>query len=159
MPPILACPHQCAEQSKCSCFLRCSMHACVMLCRPFWVLEKMIHPLVCYETFFLFCILLSKLLSIIYFLNCRGCIVSFSSDLIRWKAYLRVFRCCIDFGVMIVRLVLWIQYGAITSVFLIKNMYNLLHGLSQIERYLGCRAYPLYTVSYALFTNCRAILS
>ena len=30
-------------------------------------------------------------------------------------------------GVFLLRLDLWIQYGAVSSVFLIKNLYNLIH--------------------------------
>jgi hypothetical protein len=37
--------------------------------------------------------------------------------------------------------VLWIKYDALSSVFLIKNLYNILHNASQIERYLGARNY------------------
>ena len=32
------------------------------------------------------------------------------------------------------RIVLWVQYNAINSVFLIKNLYNLLNAFAQVER-------------------------
>ena len=67
-------------------------------------------------------------------------------DLVKWKAILRSIRACIDLGVLSLRLVLWVKYNALSSVFLIKNLYNLLHTAAQIERYMGVRAYPKYTL-------------
>jgi len=67
-------------------------------------------------------------------------------DLVKWKAVLRSIRACIDLGVLSLRLVLWVKYNALSSVFLIKNLYNLLHTFAQIERYIGVRAYPKYTL-------------
>jgi hypothetical protein len=67
-------------------------------------------------------------------------------DLIRIKAYMRGVRAFIDAGVFILRLVLWIRYNALTSVFLVKNLYNLIHTLCQIERYVGVKNYPKYTL-------------
>lgn len=67
-------------------------------------------------------------------------------DLVKWKAWLRALRGLIDFGCFILRLVLWIQYNALSSVFLIKNLYNLLHTYAQIERYVGVTKYPKYTL-------------
>ena len=37
---------------------------------------------------------------------------------------------------------LWIQYNAVSSVFLVKNLYNIMHSFAQIERYAGVRYYP-----------------
>lgn len=67
-------------------------------------------------------------------------------DLVKWKAWLRCFRGLIDFGCFILRLVLWVKYNALSSVFLIKNLYNLLHTYAQIERYFGVTKYPKYTL-------------
>lgn len=67
-------------------------------------------------------------------------------DLIKIKAYMRGVRAFIDFGVFILRMVLWIRYNALTSVFLVKNLYNLIHTLCQIERYFGVKKYPKYTL-------------
>lgn len=67
-------------------------------------------------------------------------------DLIRWNAYLRVSRGVIDFGTIVLRLVLWIRYNAISSVFLVKNLYNLIHTGSQIERFTGTNYYPKGTL-------------
>lgn len=67
-------------------------------------------------------------------------------DLIRIKAYMRGVRAFIDFGVFILRMVLWIKYNALTSVFLVKNLYNLIHTMCQIERYGGVKNYPKYTL-------------
>ena len=58
--------------------------------------------------------------------------------LINWKAKMRVIRGIIDFGTFILRLVLWVEYSAMSSVFLIKNLYNLLHTWVEVERYVGC---------------------
>ena len=51
-------------------------------------------------------------------------------------------RFFIDFFVMIVRIILWLQYNAIDSIFLIKNIYNLIHTVTMVERYYGGRHYP-----------------
>jgi len=67
-------------------------------------------------------------------------------DLVRWKALLRAVRIVIDSGTLILRLILWIQYDAVSSVFLVKNLYNLMHSSAQIERYLGVKHYPKDTL-------------
>ena len=67
-------------------------------------------------------------------------------DLVKWKAWLRGLRGLIDLGTFVLRLVLWVQYNALSSVFLIKNLYNLLHTYAQIERYVGVTKYPKYTL-------------
>jgi hypothetical protein len=67
-------------------------------------------------------------------------------DLIRVKAYMRGVRVFIDLGVFILRVVLWVQFNALTSVFLVKNLYNLIHTACQIERYGGVKNYPKYTL-------------
>ncbi len=66
--------------------------------------------------------------------------------LVKWKALLRSIRACIDMGVLGLRIVLWIHYNALSSVFLIKNLVNLIHTISQIERFVGVAAYPKYTL-------------
>lgn len=67
-------------------------------------------------------------------------------DLVKWKAVLRGIRGIIDFCVFFLRMVLWIQYSAVNSVFLIKNIYNLLHTMAEMERYYGSRFYPENTL-------------
>lgn len=67
-------------------------------------------------------------------------------DLVKWMAFLRSMRCVVDFGAIILRLILWIKYNAVSSVFLVKNIYNLLHTLTQIERYQGVHKYPKGTL-------------
>jgi hypothetical protein len=67
-------------------------------------------------------------------------------DLIQYKAGIRAIRTGIDLGVFFLRLVLWVEYNALTSVFLIKNLYNLLHTAAQFERYIGVTKYPKYTL-------------
>jgi len=71
-------------------------------------------------------------------------------DLVRWKAILRAFRGVIDFGTFVLRIVLWVNYNAVSSVFIIKNLYNLLHTAAQVERFFGAEKYPkdtLFTVA------------
>lgn len=63
-------------------------------------------------------------------------------DLVRYNAYLRCARGCIDLGTIILRVVLWVQYDAVSSVFLVKNLYNLIHTATQVDRYSGVRYYP-----------------
>ena len=67
-------------------------------------------------------------------------------DLVKWKAKLRTMRAVIDLGTLILRVVLWVEYNALTSVFLIKNLYNLLHTGSQVERGYKIEKYPKYTL-------------
>lgn len=66
--------------------------------------------------------------------------------LIHWKAQLRGIRGLIDLGTFVLRLVLWIQYNAVSSVFLIKNLYNLLHTVVEVERAYGTAVYPKGTL-------------
>ena len=63
-------------------------------------------------------------------------------DLVRYNAYLRCARGCIDLGTIVLRVVLWVQYDAVSSVFLVKNLYNLIHTATQVDRYSGVRYYP-----------------
>ena len=63
-------------------------------------------------------------------------------DLVKWKSKLRFSRFFIDLGAFILRIILWRQYDVISSVFLIKNLYNLLHAFAQIERSFGLEKYP-----------------
>jgi hypothetical protein len=67
-------------------------------------------------------------------------------DLVRWNAFLRTFRVIIDSGAIVLRLVLWIQYNAVSSVFLVKNIYNLIHTITQIERWKSVSHYPKETL-------------
>jgi hypothetical protein len=63
-------------------------------------------------------------------------------DLVRYNAYLRTARGLIDFGTIVLRVVLWIRYNAVSSVFLVKNLYNLIHTATQVDRHVGVRFYP-----------------
>lgn len=63
------------------------------------------------------------------------------ADLVRWRAKLRMGRGFIDLGIFILRLALWIEYGAVASVFLVKNLYNILHTVSLVERSRGVEHY------------------
>lgn len=54
--------------------------------------------------------------------------------LVRWRANLRIGRGVIDFGALVLRIFLWVEYDALTYVFLIKNLYNILHTCAEIER-------------------------
>lgn len=74
----------------------------------------------------------TKILNNVYFL---------SGDLVKWKAYLRTLRCLVDLGCFVLRIYLWITYDALSSVFLIKNLYNLLNTVAQIERSFGISKY------------------
>lgn len=63
------------------------------------------------------------------------------ADLVRWKAFLRSFRFFVDLGTFVLRVDLWVQYNALSSVFLIKNLYNLLNTVAQVERSIGIDRY------------------
>jgi len=63
-------------------------------------------------------------------------------DLVKYNAYLRCARGFIDLGTIVLRVVLWVQYDAVSSVFLVKNLYNLIHTATQVDRYSGVRYYP-----------------
>jgi hypothetical protein len=67
-------------------------------------------------------------------------------DLVRWKSYLRFYRGFIDFGAFFLRVYLWAYYDAVSSVFLIKNLYNLIHTISQVERSYRVIKYPKTTL-------------
>jgi hypothetical protein len=76
-------------------------------------------------------------------------------DLVRWKAYLRGSRFAIDFGCFVLRLFLWVQFEAVSSsVFLIKNLYNLLHSGNQVERYVGVKQYSKQTLFIHQVAEC-----
>lgn len=62
-------------------------------------------------------------------------------DLVRYKAYMRGLRFAVDFGSFFLRLALWVHYGAVGSVFIIKNLFSLLHAGNQVERYAGSKKY------------------
>lgn len=67
-------------------------------------------------------------------------------DLVKWTAFMRTFRAFIDTGAIVLRVVLWIKYNAVSSVFLVKNLYNLIHTSTQIERFQGVKRYPKQTM-------------
>lgn len=62
-------------------------------------------------------------------------------DLVRWKARIRACRALIDLGCLVLRVTLWVKYDAVSSVFLIKNLYNLLHSAAMVERAAGIDRY------------------
>ena len=64
------------------------------------------------------------------------------AKLVEWKGKLRGARAVIDFLVFVLRVSLWVGYNAVSSVFLVKNIYNLLHGVSLAERAYGVKCYP-----------------
>jgi len=69
------------------------------------------------------------------------------ADLVRWKAKLRMFRIPIDVVTFSLRMVLWVVYQQNSvSVFLVKNLYNLLHSGALIERASGIPKYPKGTL-------------
>jgi hypothetical protein len=62
-------------------------------------------------------------------------------DLVRWKAYMKFARLFVEFACFFLRMVLWVQYNAVSSVFLVKNLFSLIHAFNQCERYAGARTY------------------
>ena len=64
-------------------------------------------------------------------------------DLVIWYSYLRCLRGTIDFGAFVLRVYVWYNYGAISSVFIIKNLYNLLHTAANFANLIGARKYKL----------------
>ncbi len=71
-------------------------------------------------------------------------------DLVKWNAFLRISRVFIDLTAILLRVVLWTQYSAVSSVFLVKNIYNLIHTITQIERWQSVNHYPKDTL-FALY--------
>lgn len=70
-----------------------------------------------------------------------GVLEDTAAQLVKCKAAVRASRCVIDFIVFVVRVVLWAAYGAVSPVFLVKNIYNLVHGISMVERAAGVKCY------------------
>jgi len=70
-------------------------------------------------------------------------------DLVKWYSYLRCLRGIIDFGAFVLRVYVWYNYGAISSVFIIKNLYNLLHTAANFSNLIGARKY----IKQTLFTE------
>lgn len=68
------------------------------------------------------------------------------TELIGWKSIVRGSRGIIDLGCFILRMILWINYHAVSSVFLIKNLYNLVHAFVEVERAIGIKYYPKGTL-------------
>jgi hypothetical protein len=68
------------------------------------------------------------------------------ADLVLLRAKLRRGRGCIDFFAFILRLVMWLRYDAVASVFMIKNLSNLLHTVALIERGKGVENYTKHTL-------------
>lgn len=68
-------------------------------------------------------------------------------DLVKWKANLRMFRVPIDLFTFLLRISLWVIYKQTSvSVFLVKNLYNLMHTAALIERAHGVKRYPKGTL-------------
>jgi hypothetical protein len=63
------------------------------------------------------------------------------AHLVKWRSHLRLGRGIVDLGTFILRLSLWIRYNAVTSVFLVKNVLNILQTISLIERSRGVNKY------------------
>ena len=72
------------------------------------------------------------------------------AHLVLLRSRLRQGRGIIDLGTFVLRLVLWLHYDAVASVFMIKNLFNLLHTLALVERSRGVESYSFDTlfVSY-----------
>jgi hypothetical protein len=66
--------------------------------------------------------------------------------LVNFKAKMRAVRGLIDFGCFMLRIILWVRYSAVSSVFLIKNLYNLLHTWVEVDRARGIAQYPKGTL-------------
>ena len=79
---------------------------------------------------------------IILYILYKGVLDDTPRRLVIYKANIRLSRCIIDFIVFLLRIILWARYNAVSSVFLVKNIYNLLHGVSLVERAAGVRCYP-----------------
>jgi hypothetical protein len=75
------------------------------------------------------------------------------ADLVQWRAKLRIGRGIIDSGALILRIFLWVQYDALTYVFLIKNLYNILHTFAEIERARVVANYSANDVLFAQFVR------
>lgn len=67
-------------------------------------------------------------------------------DLVRWNGFFRLARVIIDAGSILLRIILWVKYNAVSSVFLVKNLYNLIHTTSHVERWSGISRYPKDTL-------------
>jgi hypothetical protein len=68
------------------------------------------------------------------------------ADLVLLRSKLRLGRGCIDFCAFFLRLAMWVKYDAVASVFMIKNLSNLLHTLALIERGMGVENYTKNTL-------------
>jgi hypothetical protein len=69
------------------------------------------------------------------------------ADLVLWTSRLRMFRVPIDIVTFVLRVTLWVVYQQNSvSVFLVKNLYNLLHSSALIERANGIKRYPKGTL-------------
>lgn len=62
------------------------------------------------------------------------------------RSQLRKGRGLIDLGTFTLRLVLWLQFDAVASVFMIKNLFNLLHTVALVERSKGVSNYSAGTL-------------
>lgn len=72
------------------------------------------------------------------------------AHLVVLRSRLRQGRGVIDLGTFSLRLVLWLHFDAVASVFMIKNLFNLLHTVALVERGKGVGNYSPGTlfVSY-----------
>jgi hypothetical protein len=68
------------------------------------------------------------------------------AHLVLLRSRLRQGRGMIDLGTFSLRLVLWLHFDAVASVFMIKNLFNLLHTLALVERSKGVQHYSAGTL-------------
>lgn len=68
------------------------------------------------------------------------------AHLVTLRSRLRQGRGLIDLGTFTLRLILWLHYDAVASVFMIKNLFNLLHTIALVERSKGVDNYSAGTL-------------
>ena len=74
-------------------------------------------------------------------------------DLVKWYSYLRCLRGVIDFGAFVLRVYVWYNFGAISSVFIIKNLYNLLHTAANFSNMIAARKYDSKTTLFTEYVS------
>lgn len=63
-------------------------------------------------------------------------------DLVEMNARLRMSRLFVNTGSLLLRIILWTKYNAVSSVFLVKNIYNIIHTLTTLQKWSGVKRYP-----------------
>lgn len=61
--------------------------------------------------------------------------------LVKWRADVRMFGGLLDFGVLLLRVSIWIKYNTADSVFLVKNLCSLIQTVALVERARGIENY------------------